>query len=46
MPEVRRMLELSKQQLARQNKWINAKRATIENARAKLNRDFSKLLVP
>lgn len=46
MPEMRRMLALAKQQLAEQNKWIIAKRATIENARAKLNRDFSKLLVP
>ena len=29
------MLALWTQQLAGQNKWINAKRATLDNARAK-----------
>ena len=46
MSEMKRMLALAKQQLADQGQWINARRAAIENARAKLDKDFSKLLTP
>ena len=46
MPEMRRMLTLSKQKLTEQGQWISARRAAIDGGLAKLNRDFSKLLVP
>ena len=46
MSEMKRMLALAKQQLADQNQWINARRRAIENARTKLDKDFSKLLTP
>ncbi|MBC7621976.1 MAG: argininosuccinate lyase [Aeromicrobium sp.] len=46
MSEMKRMLALAKQQLADQNQWINARRGAIENARTKLDKDFSKLLAP
>ena len=46
MSEMKRMLALAKQQLADQNQWINARRAAIENARKRLDKDFSKLLPP
>ncbi len=46
MSEMKRMLALAKQQLADQSQWINSRRAAIENARTKLDKDFSKLLTP
>lgn len=46
MSEMKRMLALAKQQLADQNQWINARRAAIDNARKRLDKDFSKLLPP
>ena len=46
MSEMKRMLASAKQQLTDQSQWINARRAAIENARERLDKDFSKLLTP
>jgi argininosuccinate lyase len=46
MPEMKRMLASAKEKLKEQSQWISTRRAAIDNALGKLNKDFTKLLAP
>lgn len=46
MPEMKRMLASAKEKLKEQSQWVSARRAAIDGALTKLDKDFSKLLTP